>query len=170
MEGGTQKRPLWRAIRELRARDDRPHHVANVVLRLMGVTKPPVDVESIATRLGVKVVRLHSPGYVGSIDSTVEPATIRIDCDNAPVRIRFTLAHELGHLLLHPTGRMMRDSTFARVGDIREEEANDFAAALLMPLWLLEPIITGSKRSAFELANLFDVSHGALSLQLRKLT
>jgi Zn-dependent peptidase ImmA (M78 family) len=153
----------------MRTADDRPHHVANIILRRMGVTRPPVSVESIAIKLGVKIERKSNPGFIGAVDSTCDPPVIILDQDGALVRQRFTIAHELGHLFMHPLGLLLRESTFARSGQRSEEEANEFAASLLMPLWLLEPIVTGSRRSEKDIANLFVVSQGALALQLQKL-
>ena len=56
----------------------------------------------------------------------------------SPGRIRFTIAHEVGHYFLHrhrfPDGkRCTSDDIIGRDGDV-EREADTFAAALLMPL------------------------------------
>lgn len=148
----------WRAIRELKKPDDRPHHVANIILRRSGVKHPPVSVNDIARRLGVEVLFKSNPGWEGAMDSTIDPPVIWVNSDNHPVRQRFTVGHELGHILLHPLGQLFRDRTFAEPGDRLEHEANEFAAAILMPLWLLEPIVTSSRRSPKELVELFNVS------------
>jgi Zn-dependent peptidase ImmA (M78 family) len=162
-------RPLWKAIRRTREPFDAPHHVANSVLLCADVARPPIDVESIARILGV-VVHKRGIGFAGSVDSTIDPPVIEVKADDALVRQRFTLAHELGHLLLHPIGVRRRDSTYARQGETMEQEANEFAASLLIPLWLLEPVVTRSKPNPRELAAIFQVSQNALVLQLRKLT
>lgn len=50
-----------------------------------------------------------------------------------PVRWRFDVAHELGHILLHsalPPERLLRPEQFKRV----EEQAHRFAAAFLLPM------------------------------------
>ncbi len=60
----------------------------------------------------------------------------------APVRQRFTIAHELGHLLIHRYLTPHADGRYqvrfrnekSASGSVREEiEANQFAAELLMP-------------------------------------
>lgn len=61
-----------------------------------------------------------------------------------PPRRRFTIGHELGHWVMHRSGQ---DSLFCRRTSVEEapprpardieEEASAFAAALLMPQWLL---------------------------------
>jgi Zn-dependent peptidase ImmA (M78 family) len=91
-----------------------------------------------------------------------------VNSANAPTRQRFTIAHELGHALLHEEG-VFRDAAFAPAGNREERDANDFAAALLIPLWMLEPIVTNHRRATAEVASLFDVSPGALGIQLEKL-
>src|SRR5690606_27095607 len=67
---------------------------------------------------------------------------IGVNSAHSPTRQRFTVAHELGHLLLHadeefhidekrPLAR--RDAVSSQAPDPRECEANQFAAELLMP-------------------------------------
>src|SRR5829696_8048800 len=52
-----------------------------------------------------------------------------------PPRRRFTIGHELGHWELHRPGA--RGAVFCRHATVAEEEANVFAAALLMPAHLI---------------------------------
>ena len=165
----TQARPLWLDVRHNREAGDKPHHMANYVLHRMGITRPPVPVEAIARNLGVKVIHKANLGPAGILQSTREEAIMWVNGSDSGVRQRFTIAHELGHLLLHTIGIQFRDHTFGPSRDLKETEANDFAAALLMPLWLLEPIVVGSKRGTEALADLFDVSVAALNVQLSKL-
>jgi Zn-dependent peptidase ImmA (M78 family) len=67
---------------------------------------------------------------------------IGVNESQADVRQRFTIAHEIGHMLLHADQPLIVDHGFALIGlrrddgapgDQREIEANAFAAALLMP-------------------------------------
>jgi Zn-dependent peptidase ImmA (M78 family) len=69
------------------------------------------------------------------------------------VRQRFTIAHELGQFFLHQHDRLFVDRTFQAMQrdkrssqrvDIREIEANEFAAAFLMPRGKLERDIDGA--------------------------
>lgn len=73
------------------------------------------------------------------------------------MRQRFTIAHELGHLLLHryttphADGRQIRfrDEDSSK-GSVREEvEANQFAAEVLMP----EDLIRAHLKMSFDLAD-----------------
>ena len=75
-----------------------------------------------------------------------------------PNRQRFTVAHEIGHMLLHADQPLIVDGQgFALIGERREGgdspreiEANAFAAALLMPAdWLVAAI----KSNQFDLTD-----------------
>jgi Zn-dependent peptidase ImmA (M78 family) len=165
----TQSTISWRTFRNSREHDDRPHHVANRILRSYGVKSPPVPIEAIAKWLQVRVEKRPNPGWDGSVDTTQNPPVVSINAATAGTRQRFTLAHELGHALLHPSGKLFRDTTFSSSGDRLEREANEFAAAILIPMWLLEPIVINKRLKTSELANMFDVSPGAMSIQLEKL-
>jgi hypothetical protein len=89
--------------------------------------------------------RLVVPGPSGG--------TIRVKAGLNLGRRRFTIAHEIGHCLLHPRGGLDRDDTpnnFRIWNDPGEEaEANLFAAELLMPEFLFKP---QAKRAAPSLA------------------
>jgi Zn-dependent peptidase ImmA (M78 family)/DNA-binding XRE family transcriptional regulator len=87
------------------------------------------------------------------------PPVIFLNSDRPGERIRFTLAHELGHLVMHSIPR-----------HLMEEEAHSFAAAFLMP----KHDIADDLRSAnlFSLSNLkayWKVSLQALIYRAQKL-
>jgi IrrE N-terminal-like domain len=159
----------WRALRKT-GHGLRPATLATRVLRDLNVSRPPVDVVSIARTLGAEVyLAPNLGGVLGALDSTGEVPTIWLNKSDSGKRQRFTTAHELGHLLMHPLGRLLRDESYATANKPEEADANEFAAHLLMPLWLLEPYVTGSQRSTEQLAQLFDVSLPAMKWQLAKL-
>ena len=109
---------------------------------------PPVDVEAIAHALDVRIELGSFPprdGVSGCIVRTKTGTVIGVNRDDALVRRRFTIAHELGHFVLHEftdvhvasKKRLNRDDRAARAIDPIGFEANAFAAALLMPrAWL----------------------------------
>lgn len=110
-----------------------PRSAAQDLLFRLGLATPPVDVWNVAHALGlaVKVAPLAgSDGcYVGYGPYT---PCIVVREDMAEVRRRFTLAHEIGHHLLHSDEAITeRVREWARSSE--EREANQFAAALLMP-------------------------------------
>ena len=120
---------------------------AQELLESVGVTKPPVDVERIARRLGYNVVFKHLRGDVSGtvICEEDESITIGINTFHPSVRQRFSIAHELGHATLHlarlkekpfvdpPMRVLFRDVVSSQGADPLEIQANQFAAALLMP-------------------------------------
>lgn len=162
-------KPRWREVRHQIESGDRPHHVANYVLRRMNIQHPPVPVESIAKHLDVELIRDPRLDVAGVLQSTRESAIITVNSSDPPVRQRFTVAHELGHLLLHTIGIQFRDTFFGTTGDWKESQANEFAASLLMPLWMLEPIVGRKRLTGKKLADMFEVSSAALNVQLKKL-
>lgn len=88
--------------------------------------------------------------------------------DEAPVRQRFTQAHELGHVVLGHVSRehtLLRDTTLNDRGDWREVDANAFAAALIMPEKYIRH--QASKTSSIrDLADFFGVSPTAVRFRL----
>jgi len=106
----------------------------------------PVPVEKIA-RQHATIVREPMPedvsGMLVPLSVRGEPKwAIVVNANDAPVRQRFTMAHELGHLLIHRYSTAHADGRYqvrfrnerSASGSVREEiEANQFAAELLMP-------------------------------------
>ncbi len=95
---------------------------------------------------------------------------IGVNQDDAPVRRRFTLAHEMKHVLDHP----FIDSLYPdRNGEPSEERAETicdyFAACLLMPRPWVKQAYTGGIQDQRALARLFGVSEAAMAVRLRQL-
>ncbi|HEU4462173.1 MAG TPA: ImmA/IrrE family metallo-endopeptidase [Solirubrobacterales bacterium] len=158
---------------------------------------PPVPVERVASSLlGLFVDEADDlrtlPGaptdqgrLSGMLDA--EEMVIWIDRGEArrsPGRRRFTIAHEIGHLLLHVP--VLHQVFYDRPGDIREieeapdgeevpelrrreREANVFARELLMPAPLVAEQAHATGFNLPGLANRFEVSVPAMRLRLRLL-
>lgn len=106
----------------------------------------PVPVEDVASHMGATIVR-------ESLETTISGLLLReggaklvaVNTDHHPRRQRFTIAHELGHLELHPGDYIVdsvvrvnrRDKLSSMASDSQEIEANAFAATLLMPRTLV---------------------------------
>lgn len=114
-----------------------------------GGNKGFVDVEEIAKFLGLEI-REHDLGVNVSGVLFVENGigTIGINPEQSLVRRRFTLAHEIGHFILHrfdkdlfvdeKNFKVFKRDHKSSTGQLKQErEANAFAAALLMPKKLL---------------------------------
>jgi Zn-dependent peptidase ImmA (M78 family) len=129
---------------------------ANQLLTAAGITSPPVDVNAIARGLGAVVRFEPSDADVsGALYRRGGQPVIGINSKDAPVRQRFSLAHEIGHLVLHDeplfidrhyvredakelSAKFWRNSVSSQATDSKEVEANKFAACLLMPWSLLQ--------------------------------
>lgn len=118
----------------------------------------------------------------------VEEKTIVVNLRHAPVRRRFTIAHEIGHYELHRKKNLSSpvfiDRTYFRkkidIGSVAEHqmemEANAFAAGLLMPHKLLDEYLdehadidVGKTVDIKLLADEFEVSRRAMQFRLRNL-
>lgn len=129
-------------MRELRVR--RARTAALQLLKRFGLEREyPVPVEDIAWALGVEVVHGGLTGALASLTRAGDRARIRVSDEPAePGQLRFSIAHELGHLVLkHPSSLdFCEEKTIQRYfldGDT-EAEANAFAAELLMPQPLVQ--------------------------------
>jgi Zn-dependent peptidase ImmA (M78 family) len=111
----------------------------------------PVDVEAIAAHLGAQIVLEHLDRAVsGMLYRDEENVVIGVNATHPERRQRFTIAHELGHLVLHK-GRPLvvdhvrvnfRDANSSAATDLEEIQANAFAAAVLMPR---DPVIATAR-------------------------
>ncbi len=131
------------------------------------LTNPPFDPEAIAEAEGFDVVYSEFAKDVGPHISGYSDAntnTIVVNVAQSPARKIFTIAHELGHLLLHrdyvkDDGRyqlLPRKNFYSEDKPVEEKEADAFAAEFLVPVSVLlkyKPLATDN-----ELARLFAVS------------
>jgi Zn-dependent peptidase ImmA (M78 family) len=162
---------------------------ADRLLKEYRVDEPPVSVGDIACGEGAQIVRQRFEGSEsGFILRDGKLAVIGINTLTSRRRQRFTIAHELGHMLLHD-GRPLivdhsirvnfRNDVSSMATDDEEIEANAFAAALLMPrplvlshlkAYLSEIAPSGGSVSRedliAQLAREFDVSAEAMGYRL----
>jgi Zn-dependent peptidase ImmA (M78 family)/transcriptional regulator with XRE-family HTH domain len=135
-----------------------PERVAAMVRAHWKIPRGPLpDLTLLAEKAGVLVV--HSGLGGASVSGVTFSAPgisplIVLNTDQPSDRMRFTLAHELGHLIMHrfPSAAM-------------EDEANKFASALLMPPTDVRPYFVGRRVDLSLLASLkpeWKVSMGAL--------
>lgn len=104
------------------------------ILNQFGYSGPQTDLLGLAKYLGVDVRYVYEPtNWVGAVRTNETSATIFIVPTKPLVNQRFTLAHELGHLMLHPTGQTYRDLEGHPSYDESEKQVNDFALNILMP-------------------------------------
>lgn len=98
--------------------------------------------------------------YSGMIDK--KNKIIYINGDEPTYRKRFTIAHEIGHLLLNHTKDVdFRNNSYSN--DPEELEADFFAACLLMPKNIFMDVY--QKMNLSELAAFFGVSRRAVGIR-----
>ena len=113
------------------------------IIELYNIQIPIYDIFGVVNTLGGSVkecVNMDSM-YDGSIRKKDNGFIIFVSPFQSIERKKFTIAHELGHLFLHMGYKInselwesQNEATYYRVGDSLEEyQANEFAAALLMP-------------------------------------
>jgi transcriptional regulator with XRE-family HTH domain len=158
---------------ELTVSAQSPAALAEAVLDLGQVGHPPVDVVDLAGRFGSRVLGWALDDVVAGILLELPEGPALVINDNHPRgRQRFTMAHELGHLLLGHLRTLYVDVSavegFSPVSSrsrAAERDANTFAANLLMPgpwvrdSWTKEP-------DARRLADRFAVSEMAMGFRL----
>jgi Zn-dependent peptidase ImmA (M78 family) len=135
----------------------------------------PVNPKRIAEAAGARVLEdwsMSDHDLSGSFDIEYGIPTIRFNPNDAIVRQRFTIAHELGHMLLQH-GRAMRDNArnySSTTMQLRERDANTFAAELLMPKEVLDWLVFRENiTDTQELARILNVSGAAMQYRLQNL-
>jgi Zn-dependent peptidase ImmA (M78 family) len=160
---------------------------ATDLLAELGCNTLPVPIDRIAAKLGIRLETADLGEDVsGVLVVTDSGCTIGCNWSDPAVRQRFTIAHEIGHFVLHrKSGSLFIDKQYAGIYkrdknsssgvQRREVEANRFAAALLMPAETLAKAFEflqfdlGDESALEELARKFEVSSQAMSFRLSHL-
>ena len=154
---------------------DRIEDIANTIHSNINMNSELViDVVDVASRLGFSVYTSHFDNDIsGMVISSNEEKSIYVNQNDIPQRQRFTISHEIGHIILH---HQVGEGEFKMVDyrgannsyDQKEWEANAFASALLMPkdkaisVW-------NNLYDVDDFANTFKVSKLAASIRLQNL-
>jgi len=156
---------------------------ASELLQLGKVKVPPIPVEDLAHLVNAEI---RFEPFAGQLSGMVHRASdgravIGVNSIEPLTRRRFTIAHELGHLLLHKDSEFHVDERYpigfrtdlsAQAVDDREIEANQFAAELLMPLSFLRedlgslPLDIETEEFITKLARRYEVSVQAMTIRL----
>lgn len=175
-------------------RNEEIERSASDLLYRVGGLRNPVPLNRIATFLNAEI---HLQTFEDMVSGVLlirgEERHIMVNKAHHPNRQRFTIAHELGHLVLHHNSgdRLFIDThlrTYQRRGSANsgayeepgstttpaeEKEANQFASALLMPRELLLSKTVGQEfwdeLDVSALATEFGVSEQAMTIRLRQL-
>jgi predicted transcriptional regulator len=145
---------------------------AEQLLKAAGVTGAPVVLRDVVSHLNLSLVeRAREPfSSEAALVPLGEGHAIELRGTSNARRRRFTIAHEIGHFLLHPEQAVTeRGGATNATMAAREREANQFAAELLMPEHLVRQAVLEEGADARRLADRFDVSIQAMGLRLRRL-
>lgn len=147
------------------------------ILNKYNIEIPIEDINEVVEKLGGKVetdVSLFDKD--GSVQKLGEGFVIFVSPHQSKQRMNFTIAHELGHLFLHMgyktnfyRWQQQDNTTYYRSGDSQSEyQANEFAAAFLMPRKQYKDIMDKNTNdndivNTLEIAEYFGVSISAAS-------
>jgi Zn-dependent peptidase ImmA (M78 family) len=144
------------------------------LLNESGIYEPPVNPVEIARSIGVQVRFVTFSGESEGVAGLYNPAddAILVNQGEAGVRQTFTIAHELGHKVLHQEWAkseaykvLWRDPK-RQTKDRWEQEANAFAANLLMPRQMVDAYRTFP---VTVIAKIFAVSEAVAGYRLKNL-
>lgn len=157
-----------------------PDHILTpdeVLSRYWERGKLPINLKVIAQKAGLHLIE-GDKSTLGDVSGWYKPAsegrpdTIEVNMSEPPNRIRFTLAHELGHHFLgHKESPRDTTKQFNIYNwDPLESAANKYAAELLMPAaYVKAAVVNKSITSLNELARIFGVSTVAMKIRLQTL-
>lgn len=157
------------------------------LLGQIGLSKPPIDVHMVARSLGLQIAEAPNDDELSGflLRQRNGGAIIGVNARHSLNRKRFTIAHEIGHFLLHEHANQvhvdsnksfrvaLRSPRSSTGEDVEEVEANTFAAELLMPASFLEHDLQSSEGLSKDgeefvgaLAKKYGVSVAAMSFRL----
>lgn len=164
--------------------------IASDLLNRTGLLKAPVDLEKVLNAVGISVeVADLGEDVSGLLAINNGKGFIAYSMGQSGQRQRFTIAHELGHYLLHKSDgedtvfldkdfivKYRSNKAYTENEMRQEQEANAFAASLLMPKELIfkelgkNDIQKLPENEVIEkLAQTFDVSVPAMTFRLSNL-
>lgn len=158
-----QSRPASMSVKELR-----DFAIKN------NISVQPIDVERLANAIGLMVV--YEPmenDLSGYLEKRQYGWVAGINSLQHPKRQRFTIAHEIGHYLLHSDVRPRFDDTIlmrrAQRRDRLELEADEFAGELILPAEEFHAKVREGMKKLSDLSAYFDVSMMAVQYKAKLL-
>ena len=146
---------------------------AEHLLQHMGVTEPSeIDLEAIAFHLGARVRFRPLDGCEARIIGCNGSAIITVNESSPHRRQRFSIAHELGHWCHHCGKALICRAEDYRPRDALSPErvADSYAADLIMPRYLFQPVARTYPKLNFRttnaIAGIFDTSLTATAIRL----
>lgn len=149
---------------------------ADQLLKTLAIKTIPVDILHITNLLEVPVFWNKTMKEDGLLYMNLESrkAEIHVKYGASQNRFRFTVAHELGHLLQHDFDELIHRDMNNQNQTVKEREANSFAARLLIPteslLYYLQCAGGLFKEHHIkELASIYKVSYNTMYYRLNNM-
>ncbi|MGI8836913.1 MAG: ImmA/IrrE family metallo-endopeptidase [Pyrinomonadaceae bacterium] len=144
----------------------RARQCARSVLKKHKINSLPVDVLGLIGKeaLGFRIIYEEDwPDRISGLTNKGQK-TIRINKKHHPLRQRFSLAHELGHICLDHDLILSDRIEEEGIKEEFEKEANEFASELLMPIDMFKKAFR-TNANLESLADTFLVSTTAVSVR-----
>jgi Zn-dependent peptidase ImmA (M78 family)/DNA-binding XRE family transcriptional regulator len=157
------------------------HQLTETLRKEFQQEEPPINIYLLATQMGILVAPTHldkPAAVVNRADERRKPASppwILVSSTQPIQRQRYSIAHEIAHLLLHKEDIRVHLTYYRRSSDQREIDADTFAAELLMPRNLLQYSVQELKGKGaveevvFMISYVYQVSFLAIATRLYKL-
>lgn len=149
-----------------------------LLIESLSISAVPLDINSLVEHHGIKIIYEDMDDTVrGYIEKRTQGWYICVNRTDGIYRQRFTIAHELGHYLLHFVAEevgfshhdsdsvMWRDENASSGVDPKEVQANQFASELLIPRDALDYYISKGVCNLNDLSQEFHTSK--ISMQYR---
>lgn len=134
------------------------HDPAERLLQSLGITDPEeIELEDIAFDQGAEIRFCDLSGCEADILGFQDKAIIAVDQNRGWARKRFSIAHELGHWH-HHRGKKLQcrvEGYQPKHKQLAERTANEYAASLLMPHYLVMPRARDHKQLTFAVVEQF---------------
>ena len=138
-----------------------------IILR-ENITELPIKVSALCRQMGI-ILKYYEPndGNSGKAEMINGTPTIYINKNDTAERQRFTVAHELGHILLGHVGKFKLVNREPSADDNPiEQAANVFAVRLLAPACVLHEL---NVQSADDIAQICGISMTAARYRFQRL-
>lgn len=124
---------------------------AEGLLQSLGIDDPrDIDPEAIAWHVGAKIKIRPLVNCEACIIGLDDTAIISVNASSPPERRRFSIGHELGHWAHHrgqcAVCRATDIGNYRNDQATKERAADAYAADLLMPCYLFQPVMRWHKR------------------------
>jgi Zn-dependent peptidase ImmA (M78 family) len=139
---------------------------AGRLLRLSGAAEPPVGEDVIAALPHIQIERVVPAKAQAAAEWSDGRWLILLNGAMSRGRQRFSLAHELKHILDHPFVTIMYPRQRDECTELAEQACDYFAACLLMPRRWLRQAWAGGERDVRALARRFGVTPQAVMVRL----